>query len=171
MALKIISPDITHKSDAGGVILNIAPNEAALAFDTLFSQVQAHVPDARLEGALIVEMAATGGKEIILGMKHEPGLGKLIMAGLGGIFVETLRDVSFRFAPLTREDAEEMIAELKSLPLLKGARGQEGVDIDAIIDAIGRLGAAAAISIVRAEVQQAIRTHDDVADSSVPLIQ
>ena len=139
VALKIISPDITHKSDAGGVILNIAPNEAAEAFDTLFSQVKAHVPDARLEGALIVEMAATGGKEIILGMKHEPGLGKLIMAGLGGIFVETLRDVSFRFAPLTREDAEEMITELKSLPLLKGARGQEGVDIDAIIDAIGRL--------------------------------
>ncbi len=139
VALKIISPDITHKSDAGGVLLNIAPSEAAQAFDTLMKQVKTNVPDARLEGALVVEMAQTGGKEIILGMKHEPGLGSLIMAGLGGIFVETLGDVSFRFAPLTQEDAHEMMAELKSLPLLKGTRGQDGVDIDAIVDAIGRL--------------------------------
>ena len=87
----------------------------------------------------MVEMAETGGREIILGMKEEPGLGKLLMVGLGGIFVETFRDVAFRFAPLTEEDAHEMIHELKSLPLLEGARGQDGVDIPTIVTALGRL--------------------------------
>ncbi len=139
VALKIISPDITHKSDAGGVLLNISPDDAGQAFEQLMVQVKAHAPEARLEGALIVEMAPTGGKEIILGMKHEPGLGKLLMVGLGGIFVETFKDVAFRFAPLNHEDAQEMLQELKSLPLLLGTRGQTGVDTEALINALGRL--------------------------------
>ncbi len=139
MALKIISPDITHKSDAGGVLLNVLPREASEKYTELLKRVHEKVPSARLEGALMVEMAPQGGREIILGMKHEPGLGRLIMAGLGGIFVETFKDVSFRFCPLTEEDAEEMIGELKSLPLLAGTRGQDGIDLDALVATIGRL--------------------------------
>lgn len=139
LAMKIISPDITHKSDAGGVLLNIEPQEAGEKYDELMARVSERVPSATLEGALMVEMAETGGCEIILGMKEEPGLGKLLMVGLGGIFVETFKDVAFRFAPLTEEDAHEMIHELKSLPLLEGARGQDGVDIPTIVAALGRL--------------------------------
>lgn len=139
VALKIVSPDITHKSDAGGVILGIAPGQAAEAYARLMSQVGSRAPRARLEGALIVEMARTGGQEVILGMKKEPGLGNLIMAGLGGIYVETFKDVSFRFSPLTREDASEMLRELRVFPLLSGTRGKQGVDIAALEGFIGRL--------------------------------
>lgn len=139
IAMKIISPDITHKSDAGGVLLSVAPEEAGDKYDELLARVKERVPDARLEGALMVEMAETGGREIILGMKEEPGLGKLLMVGLGGIFVETFKDVAFRFAPVTEEDAAEMIHELHSLPLLEGARGQEGIDMPTLIASLGRL--------------------------------
>lgn len=97
-------------------------------------------PDAKLEGALVVEMAQPGGRELILGLKKEPGLGTLIMLGLGGIFVEVFKDATFRFAEaFTREDAEAMLRELKSFPLLEGVRGQTGVDHEALIDALGRL--------------------------------
>jgi acetyltransferase len=139
VALKIVSPDITHKSDAGGVILDIAPGQADSAYERLMTQVKSRAPRARLEGALVVEMARAGGREIILGMKKEPGLGNLIMAGLGGIYVETFKDVSFRFSPLTREDAFEMIHELQTFPLLSGTRGKQGVDIVALESSIGRL--------------------------------
>lgn len=139
VALKIISPDISHKSDAGGVILNVTADDASAAFDRMMQMVHERMPDARLEGALLVEMAQAGGREIILGMKQEPGLGRLLMAGLGGIFVETFKDVAFRFAPLTQEDAREMLAELKSAPLLIGTRGQTGIDMPTLIDFIGRL--------------------------------
>ncbi len=125
LALKIISPDITHKSDAGGVLLNVSPQDVGKKYQTLMEQVREHAPEAKLEGALLVEMA--------------PGLGKLLMVGLGGIFVETFKDVTFRFAPLTEEDATEMIHELKSLPLLEGARGQEGIDLPTLVSALGRL--------------------------------
>ncbi|MFZ2299621.1 MAG: acetate--CoA ligase family protein [Candidatus Moraniibacteriota bacterium] len=140
VALKIISPDIIHKSDVGGVLLDIAPENADDAYKKLLSQVRRHVPRARLIGALVVEMAEKrGGTEIILGLKKEPSLGTLVLAGLGGIFVEIFKDTALRFAPLTREDAEEMLRELKSFPLLKGARGQAGVHMATLVDMIGRL--------------------------------
>lgn len=140
VALKIVSPDITHKSDAGGILLNIDPDQADLAYDTLLATVAERVPEAKLEGALVVEMANSGGREFILGLKKEPGLGTLAMVGLGGIFVEVFKDVSFRFAEsLTREDAKMMLQELKSYPLIEGARGQAGLDQEALIDALGRL--------------------------------
>lgn len=139
VALKIISPDITHKSDVGGVLLDIQPKDAAEAYEKLMAQVKEHAPEARLEGALVVEMADTGGREIILGMKKEPGLGSLIMVGLGGIYVETFKDVAFRFAPLSQEDATEMVNELKSLPLLTGTRGKAGIDMEYLTSSIGRL--------------------------------
>lgn len=139
LALKIISPDITHKSDAGGVLLSVKPAEAGEKYEELMRRVGERAPEARREGALMVEMAPSGGREIILGMKHEPGLGKLLMVGLGGIFVEVFKDVTFRFAPLSQEDAKEMVEELQSLPLLQGTRGQDGIDMDTLRNSIGRL--------------------------------
>ncbi len=139
VALKIVSPDIIHKSDAGGVLLGIDPEQADQGYATLMTQVKNSMPEARLEGALVVEMAETGGQEIILGIKKEPGLGSLIMVGLGGIYVETFKDVAFRFSPMTQEDATEMIQELKNFPILGGTRGQTGIDIAALTSYIGRL--------------------------------
>lgn len=140
VVMKIVSQDIVHKSDVGGVILAVAPGEGADAYEKLMMQVQAHLPEAHLEGALIAEMAEQNdGREIILGLKQEPGLGTLVLAGLGGIYVETFKDVSMRFAPLTREDAEEMLRELRSFPLLEGARGQKGIHMETLIRMIGRL--------------------------------
>ncbi len=139
VALKIVSPDITHKSDVGGVLLNVLPENAGNAYETLIRNVKERAPGARLEGALVSEMAAVGGREIILGMKQEPGLGALLMAGLGGIYVETFKDVSFRFAPIFREDVLEMLFELKSFPLLQGTRGQQGIDLVSLTDSLGRL--------------------------------
>lgn len=140
VALKIISPDIVHKSDAGGVSLDVDPDQADFAYDALMSTVAERAPNARIEGALVVEMAHPGGRELILGLKQEPGLGTLIMIGLGGIFVEVFKDASFRFAEsLTREDAQMMLRELKSSPLIEGARGQAGLDQVTLIDALGRL--------------------------------
>jgi acetyltransferase len=139
VALKIISPEITHKSDMGGVLLNIDPI-TDFAYDTLLATVAERAPTAKLEGALVVEMAHPGGREFILGLKKEPGLGTLVMIGFGGIFVEVFKDVSFRFAEvLTREDAQMMLRELRSYPLIEGARGQAGLDQLTLIDAIGRL--------------------------------
>lgn len=139
--LKIVSPDIIHKSDAGGVILGVTEETLESSYDTLMANVRAKAPEAAIVGVYMGEMAPTGGKELILGIKEEPGLGKLIMLGLGGIYVEVFRDASFRFAPLTKEDAQEMLGELKSVALLKGARGEESADLEAITDAVGRLSA------------------------------
>lgn len=139
VAIKIASPDIIHKTDAGGVMLDIAPERAGEAFDALLERVRDARPDARLEGANVMEMGAAGGKELILGVKEEPGLGSLLLVGMGGIYTETLRDVSFRFAPLMPEDADEMLSELKSFPILTGVRGESGVDIASVTDCLQRL--------------------------------
>ncbi|MBI2439419.1 MAG: acetate--CoA ligase family protein [Candidatus Moranbacteria bacterium] len=139
VALKIISPDIIHKSDAHGVLLDIEPKNIESAYETLLKNVSEKVPLARIEGALVVEMAKKGGQEILLGLKKEPGLGTAVLVGLGGIFTEIFQDVSLRFAPLTKEDAREMLTELKGYPLLSGARGQKSINIDKLVDMIGRL--------------------------------
>ncbi len=139
VALKIISPDIIHKSDAGGVILGVSPEEADKQYEQLLRQVRRRIPAARLEGALVVEMARPGGIEIILGLKKEPGLGTAVLVGLGGIFVETFRDTALRFAPLSEEDADEMLRELNSYPVLRGTRGHSGVDLEKLKEYIGRL--------------------------------
>lgn len=140
VVMKIVSPDIIHKSDVGGVILAVQPEEGAAAYEKLMTEVKMHLPEARLEGALVAEMVhQTGGREIILGLKREAGLGTLVLTGLGGIFVETFKDVSMRFASLSREDADEMLRELASFPLLEGARGQKGVHMETLLLMIGRL--------------------------------
>jgi acyl-CoA synthetase (NDP forming) len=150
VALKIVSPDIVHKSDAGGVMLNVEPDQAADAYEALLKRVAEKVPQAKLEGALVVEMAKAGGKEIIMGVKKEPGLpagatalqaglGTMLMFGLGGIYVETFKDVAFRFAPVTAADTREMMRETKSFPLLQGARGQQAVDLEKLEEYVARL--------------------------------
>lgn len=139
IALKIASPDIIHKSDAGGVLLGVRPEEVDVAYEHLLATVQANVPDARIEGVMAVEMAKAGGREVLLGLKREPGLGTLVVVGLGGIHVETFKDIAMRFAPLLPSDIDAMLEELKSLPLLIGSRGEAGIDLGQLKEYIARL--------------------------------
>jgi len=143
VALKIQSPDVPHKTEAGGVRLRLA-DEAAVraAYDEIIASVLAHAPQATIEGVLVQEMV-DGGVEVILGVHNDPTFGPAVMFGLGGIFTEVLRDVSFRLAPVHRSVALEMIREVKGHPLLAGARGRPPADVDALADAICRLSALA----------------------------
>lgn len=139
VALKIVSPDIIHKSDVGGVLLDVNPDEADVAFEHLLETVKTHVPKAKIDGALLVEMAEPNGLELLLGLKQEPGLGTLVVVGLGGIYVEVFKDISMRFAPLTATDIDEMLTELKAYPLLTGARGKPSIDLNKLKEYIARL--------------------------------
>jgi acetyl-CoA synthetase (ADP-forming) len=136
VVFKIVSPDIIHKSDVGGVIVNIKNEEEAKnAYKKIMENVAKNKPNAKIIGILVQEMAPAG-LEVIVGAIKDPQFGHTIMFGLGGIFVEILKDVTFRIAPLTMEDAMEMIREIKGYPLLKGYRGQPPADENAIIDTI-----------------------------------
>ena len=139
VVLKIASQDISHKSDVGGVLLNIETEQVAEAFHYILETVKSNAPTAKIEGATIAEMAKTGGRELLLGLKKEPGLGTLVVVGLGGIYVETFKDVAMRFAPLMPSDIDEMLGELKSLPLLLGARGSHPIDLAQLKEYIARL--------------------------------
>jgi len=151
VALKIVSPDILHKSDIGGVALGIADAAAfAAAWDRMMDRVRAAQPEARITGALVTPML-TGGVEMIVGSECDPVFGPVVMVGLGGIFAEVLGDVTLRPAPVDRDEALAMIRELKAFALLDGARGRAKADIDALADTIQRLGALAAVN--RAIVQ------------------
>lgn len=136
VALKISSKEIIHKSDVKGVMLDI---ETPQELKEKYSQMMKNLGNKfKIDGIIVQEMIA-GGKETILGMNFDPNFGPLIMFGLGGIFVEILKDVSFRITPLTDIDSMEMIKSIRGYPLLKGVRGEEGVDIDAISGALQRL--------------------------------
>jgi len=132
---KVVSPDISHKSDVGGVILGIQDGESALkAYRQIMENVRRNVPSARVAGVLYQKMAEPGYVEVIVGATRDPTFGPVIMFGIGGIFVEVLKDVSFRVAPLEPEDAEEMIKEIKTYRILEGYRGMPPRDIEAIKD-------------------------------------
>jgi len=139
VALKIVSPNILHKSDVGGIKLNLADDAAVeAAYRQIMENVaQAH-PEEKPEGVL-VEAMAPKGHEVIVGMRRDPQFGPLIMFGLGGIFVELIGDVAFRVAPMSRRDALNMVNQTKAGRLLAGLRGQEPADIDAVVDCILRL--------------------------------
>jgi acetate---CoA ligase (ADP-forming) len=139
IALKIMSPDIIHKSDAGGVMLNVNPEDLATSYTKLLERVHARVPTARLEGALAVEMAPQGGIELIVGAKKVPGLGTMVMVGLGGIYVEVFKDIRFGYSPVSKEFVQDMISSLHIFPILQGTRGQIGYDVDSLVDVIGRI--------------------------------
>ncbi|HDM23975.1 acetyl-CoA synthetase [archaeon] len=133
VVLKIISPDIVHKSDVGGVKLDLKSKEEVIkAYNEIMENVKKAKPNARIIGVLVQEMVPPS-TEVIIGVSKDPQFGPAIMFGLGGIFVEILKDVSFRIAPLRRKDAEEMIREIKSYPILAGARGRPPLDIEEII--------------------------------------
>jgi len=134
IVLKIVSPQVLHKSDAGGVLVNIGDAEGIReGYNRILSNVKAHVPDAEITGILVQEMAPNG-TEVIIGSTRDPTFGPTIMFGLGGIFVEILKDVSFRLAPITRSDAEEMIREIKAYKILEGARGMPPADQQTIAE-------------------------------------
>jgi acyl-CoA synthetase (NDP forming) len=134
VVLKIVSPDIIHKFDVGGVILNLKSSEEVRdTYKGMLMNVKKHKPDAKIVGILVQEMIPPS-TEIIVGATKDPQFGPALMFGLGGIFVEVLKDVSFRIAPITRSDAQEMITEVKGYPILRGYRGQPPADINAIVE-------------------------------------
>ena len=136
VVMKIVSPQVIHKSDVGGVILNLkTPDEVRQAYDKIIENVKSHVPDAEIVGILVQNMAPHG-LEVIVGGIRDLQFGPTLMFGLGGVLVELLKDVSFRIAPIDEEEAEEMIKEIKAYPLIKGYRGMKGVDQEVLKDII-----------------------------------
>jgi acetyltransferase len=139
VVLKIVSPDIIHKSDVGGVRVNLANAEQVRdAFDLMMLRVQRVAPGAVIRGGYVEKMGARG-REVILGMTRDPQFGPMLMFGLGGIFVEVMKDVTFNLAPITAEEAMQMLKSTRSYALLKGARGQAAVDLHAIAAALQRI--------------------------------
>ncbi len=136
VALKINAPDIVHKSDAGGVKLSLnCVSEVRSAYREIIHAIRKKYPSSSIHGVSVQKMAKPG-TEVIIGATKDPQFGPVIMFGLGGIFVEVLKDVSFRIIPLSRKDAQEMIEEIKGSPILKGYRGKERVDITALTEII-----------------------------------
>ncbi len=132
---KIASPDILHKSDVGGVAVGLADAEAVgLAWDAIHAAVRRHHPTARIDGLLVEEMLPAGGVETLVGVSRDPVFGHVLTFGLGGVYVEVFKDVSRRLLPLQREEAQAMLREVRSFPLLDGARGRPRADIGALVD-------------------------------------
>ncbi len=139
VVMKIASPDILHKSDIGGIKLNItSAGEVRDAFDLLVYRGTRHMPDATIWGCQIQQMVK-GGREVIIGVNRDPQFGPLIMFGLGGIYVEALKDVTFRVAPIDRRQATEMLGEIRAWKLLRGVRGEKPSDQAAIVDTLLRI--------------------------------
>jgi acyl-CoA synthetase (NDP forming) len=158
--LKVMSPDILHKSDAGGVKVGLG--SAAEVEDTVRAMMKRlGIGNARIDGFLLEEMAPAG-VEVVVGGLCDPQFGPLVMAGLGGVFVEVLADVAFRICPIAWLDAEEMLDELKGAALLRGARGRKPVSRDAIVDVLLKVGGERGL----------LMTHgEDIAEADInPLI-
>ncbi len=138
--MKVVSRDILHKSDAGGVALDLENREEVMdAYQAIMSNCRARVPGARIKGIQVSEMAPSG-VELIVGARKDPAFGPTIMFGMGGIYVEVLKDVTFRAVPFSRAEAIEMMKEIRAYPLLLGVRGEERKDIESVLDTIIRLG-------------------------------
>jgi acyl-CoA synthetase (NDP forming) len=139
VALKISSPDIPHKTEAKAIRLGIS-GEAAVrtAFQEVMDAAKKYKADARIDGILVQEMV-TGGHEILVGVSRDPTFGPVLTVGLGGIYVEILKDVAFRLPPVAKSDAMEMLRELKAWPLLAGARGRDPSDVEALAECMERV--------------------------------
>lgn len=136
VVLKIISPDVIHKTDSGGVRLGLKNvSDIKKAYQEILEAVRKEYPDALIHGVSVQKMVQPG-TEVIVGTSRDPQFGPVIMFGLGGIFVEVLKDVSFRIVPVDRRDAEEMIKEIRGYPLLEGYRGKEPANIPALVEMI-----------------------------------
>lgn len=139
VAMKIASPQILHKSDVGGIRLGIkGPEEVRRSFHDIIAKCRRFMPKALIQGVAVQKMYINV-HEVILGMSHDPQFGPVIMFGLGGIYVEVLKDITFRIAPISEQDAKTMISEIRTFPLLKGIRGGKSADINAIVEAIMRM--------------------------------
>jgi len=136
IVLKIVSPQILHKSDVGGVVLNVK-DEAGVreAYRRIMNNVKTKKPEAKIDGVYVQEMAPSS-TEVIVGATKDPVFGPTIMFGVGGIFVEVLKDVSFRLVPITKLDAEEMVHEIRSYKILEGARGMPKADESALVETL-----------------------------------
>jgi acyl-CoA synthetase (NDP forming) len=143
LAVKIVSPDIVHKTEAGGVVTDVRNAKDALAaYDAMLARVAGMSPRPHVEGVLVQEMVQ-GGREMILGVATDPSFGPLLMAGLGGIYVEVLKDVAFRVLPITDRDADEMVASLRAAKLLEGVRGERPAHVATYKEALLRVSALA----------------------------
>jgi acetyl coenzyme A synthetase (ADP forming)-like protein len=139
VVMKIASPDILHKTDIGGVKLNLtSASDVRDAFDLIVYRTTRHMPDVIIWGCQVQQMVK-GGKETIIGMNRDPQFGPLLMFGLGGVYVEALKDVTFRVAPIDRREAREMIGEIRAYSLLRGVRGEKPSDLEAIADTLVRI--------------------------------
>lgn len=139
VAMKIVSPDIVHKSDLGGVRLNLANSGAVEdAYDLMVLRMGQRAPEARIEGVFVEKMLEPG-LEVIIGMSRDPQFGPMLMFGLGGIFVEVMKDVTFHLAPITQEEAIQMLKSTRSYEILQGKRGRQGVDLAAIATGLQRI--------------------------------
>jgi len=158
VVLKIASPDILHKSDVGGIIVGVQnADEVREGFATLIQRAKEHRPDATLWGVQVQEMVRDA-REIIIGMNRDPQFGPLVMFGLGGIYVEVLKDVAFRVAPMSAPQARQMVESIRAYALLTGVRGQAPSDLDAIVDTILR-------------VSQLVTDFDEIAELDInPLL-
>jgi len=137
--MKIASPQIVHKSDAGGVKVNLTNDEEVRsAFKEIVENAKKYDSNAEIKGVLVVEMVM-GGKEMIIGSKLEPGFGPVLMLGLGGIYVEILKAVTFRLAPVTDQEVNDMISSIKTKKLLEGVRGEKPSDVEKLSECIQRL--------------------------------
>lgn len=139
VAMKIVSPNIIHKSDLGGVQLNLSDADAIEdAYDLMMLKIKKRAPDAYIEGIYVEQMIGKG-LEVIIGMNRDPQFGPMLMFGLGGIFVEVMKDVTFHLAPITEAEAVQMLMATRSYEMLEGRRGQKGVDINAIASGLQRI--------------------------------
>ena len=141
VVMKIASPDILHKTDVGGVKVGLqSPDQVRDAFELMIYRTERYLPEATIWGCQIQEMAPPGGLEVLIGMNRDPQFGPLVTFGLGGIYVEVLKDVTFRVAPFTKLDAKAMLEEIRSKALLDGVRGNPAVDKEALVETLLRMG-------------------------------
>ncbi len=141
VVLKIVSEDIVHKMDVGGIAVDLQNSkEVEEAYESIMSHVKKRKPDARIQGISVAEMVE-GGEEVVIGGMTDPSFGPVVMFGLGGIYVEIFEDVEFRVAPISTDEAHRMMRDIDSYRLLTGARGQERRDLDALAEMISRVGA------------------------------
>src|ERR1044072_8156072 len=139
VVMKIVSPEILHKTEAGGVIVGVkSAQDAEAAFGTILANAKKYDAKATLLGVQVQQMLS-GGQEVIVGAMTDPSFGKLVAFGLGGVLVEVLKDVTFRLAPATKEDASSMLDSIQAAEMLKGVRGGDAVDREALTDIIVRV--------------------------------
>ncbi|MFB6200577.1 MAG: acetate--CoA ligase family protein [Halorhabdus sp.] len=172
VVMKIVSPDILHKSDIGGVEVGVPDDEVADTYDDLIARARNYQPDATILGVQVQEMAdLDAGTETIVGINRDPQFGPLVMFGLGGIFVEVLEDATFRVAPVSEPEAEQMIDEIDSAPLLRGARGREPVDEAGVVETIQRISQLVTDfpAILELDINPLVATPDGVSAVDIRL--